>query len=523
MAVATQGRNRGQQQQRQDISEQPGKTVEWRSWRGVNTTDYRTDIEDTELFWQENAVTVGKGSIQLTKPQGTSIATIAAGITTFTGYTLTLAGVSTDVFITINADGSATQVLAATGAQTVVCGAGVLTTAAITAPWRDTEILFIDPVKGYAKWDGTTFTVVDATNKGTHIAVFQGRVWIFSVRTIKFSAPNSNTDFTAPSGGGSTILTDEAFPGEITSAHSVVEQLWILGDGGIEAISNVVTSGGTTTFSITNVLTGLGTNASGSVGGYFRSLVFSSSTGVWALAGVTPQKLSDKLDGAWPALTFELGAPMAIATVQNLLVLCFLVTYTQSLVPSLPTPASGSSAATPMLICFTGGKWFFATQGALTWITTLIRNKVSEAWGTDGSDIFPLFDGTGTVNYKVVGKLFSFGTSTSIWQVKRSGVEFQATQSVAPVMTVDNGTTSDTQPLSSGNVITFTNGAGAALSFTNAGGFAIVWVTQAFVLSRTVSNMYGNYLGWTLSGTDAPYRITAVQFEYAPSGAWSVL
>lgn len=499
------------------------KTAEYRRWRGVNTTDARTDIEDDEVSYAENAMTIGRGAIQLTPTAGASIATIAAGVTSFMGFVLTLAGTATPLFVTVNPDGSATQVKT-DGTQTVVCAAGILTSAARMAIFRDTTILFVDPVKGYASWDGATFTIIDATKTGVAIAVFESRVWLASARTITFTAPNTFNNFSGAAGAGSTIITDEAFPGVITDLHSVVENLWVAGEGAFEAIANVVTTGGTTTFSVTNILTGLGTNAPASVIGYFRSLCFLTASGVWALAGVTPQKLSDKLDGLWPALTFDPDAPSAIATVQNLLVLCFLVTYTQATVPSLPTPASGVTTATPLLICFTQGKWFFATQGALTWITTLIENGTSEAWGTDGSTIFKLFGGgTAPVPYKVQGKLYSFGSSTSAWEAKRIGLEYQAADAIAPVLTIDNGATSETEAVSSGNALTLINNTGGVLTLVNNVLGVLTLIVQGLVLSRAAASMYGNYLGWTVSGTDIPYRIAAVQLEYAPSGQWTLV
>lgn len=496
------------------------KTVEYRNWRGVNLTDARAAIDDEELAYAENAVTVGKGAIQLTPAQGASIATISAGVASLHGFNLTLAGVSTPVLISINSDGSATQIKQ-DGTQTVITTAGNLTTAAQLAIFRDTTILFEDPTKGYCSWDGAAFAVIDATKLGNAIAVFEARVWLGKNRTVTFTAPNSFSNFTGADGAGTTVITDEAFPGTIIAFTSALEQLWIAGQAAFEAIANVSTTGGTTTFSITNIVSGIGTNNPNSVIGYFRALVFSSPTGIFALSGVTPQKLSDKLDGMYPALTLSPDVPAAIGTVQNLLVLCFLVTYTQANAPSLPTPASGLSTATKLLLCFTQGKWFFATQGSLTWITTLVNAGVSEVWGTDGSTIFKVFGGgTGEVAYKIVSKFFSFGTSTTKWQILKSGLEIQASGSVSPQMTIDNEFSSETEAVSAGNTLTFLNAAGNPLSFLNGSGAALTFVAQGLILSRTVSNMYGHYLGASVSGTDSPYRIQAIQLEYAPAGEW---
>src|SRR6185503_17499489 len=64
------------------------ETRQWREWRGVNVTDSRTAIEDTELAWLENALSVGKGALQILPRQGDTQATIDNGIATMWGVSL---------------------------------------------------------------------------------------------------------------------------------------------------------------------------------------------------------------------------------------------------------------------------------------------------------------------------------------------------------------------------------------------------------------------------------------------------
>src|SRR5262249_34834224 len=134
--------------------------------------------------------------------------------------------------------------------------------------------------------------------------------------------------------------------------------------------------------------------------GYLRSLAFLSPFGAYALAGVTPQKISEKLDGLFPDLTISTATAMAcVAVVQNLLCLIFRVTYTgQQAINAGPTP---------LLLIFANGKWCFASQGSLLWITDLIVDGVAQAWGTDGSTVYRLFGASSTtaVPYKIKWKL----------------------------------------------------------------------------------------------------------------------
>src|SRR5206468_8081744 len=165
-------------------------------------------------------------------------------------------------------------------------------------------------------WTGAVFTVIDATKLGVSGAVFEGRVFLSNQRTTQLTAPNTFNDFTVANGATSFVLTDEAFPGNIVELHSALEQLWIVGQGAIDALSNVVASGVapavTTTFSVTNIVGDLGTNAFASVRGYLRSLTLNTSFGAYALSGATPQKISDKLDNLYPDLTLG-NSPAAVA------------------------------------------------------------------------------------------------------------------------------------------------------------------------------------------------------------------
>src|SRR3989442_792546 len=397
MAMTQRALRRGQGQQRPPKQ----RTVELRQFKGVNRTDSRVAIGDDEFSWLENAMTIGNGAIQILNGPGASIATFAQGVVKIEGRTLN----GSPVFIVVGANGSLEQ-LTPGGVRTIISGAGSVTSRVSFALWRGTTILILDPTTGYMSWDGTTFTIIDATRVGTDIAVFQGRAILINGRVINLTSPNTFSDFNPANGATSTILTDEAFPGNINRAISALEQLWLVGDGAVEALANIVTTTGptVTTFSITNIVTNLGSNAQHSVIGYFRALAFLAPFGAYALSGVTPQKISEKLDNLFPDLRVDSTVSAAVAVVQNLLCLIFNVTYTGQEAQAGPGPR-------PLQILFTGGKWCFASQGNVTWITDVLVNGVAQAWGTDGTHVFQLFGAPDSQNvtYKIQWKLSPFG------------------------------------------------------------------------------------------------------------------
>jgi hypothetical protein len=500
------------------------KTAEFRRWTTVNLTDARTDIEDTELFWLENGISIGKGVIQILNGPGAPVATLAQGVSTLWGFVLN----GSPVMIAVGPDGSLTQVTPG-GVTTVIAGAGIVTPLAHLTMWQGTTILILDPTLGYFSWNGTTFTVIDATRVGESIAVFEGRAWLAHNRTITFTAPGTFNDFTIGNGAGTVIITDEAFIGNITHMISLVEQLWIFGPASVETISNVGATGVAptvvTSFALTNVSGALGSSASNSGVAYFRAVAFMSPGGIYAISGVTPQQLSEKIDQMFPGLTLTPDVPGAVGLIQNLYCLLYLVNYTQATVPQLPTPANGLTTATPLLIGFTKGKTFFASQGAtLRWITTLIVNGVSQAWGSDASgNIFQLFGAANDqpVAYKVVGKLHPLGKAVAMKALMKIGVELQATHLVAPTLTIDSDLGSKAIALAPAVALRLLNQQNQILLLQNSSGQTLTLLGQGLALPKQDAAMFGHYLGWTITGNDPPYRLQAIQMEFVETRDWN--
>ncbi len=501
-------------------SQEPShQTSQLRRFKAVNQTDSRQGIEDDEFFWLENAMTTGFGQVRITPAQSANIGSYAGGIFSVWGLVL---GVTPFIYAVGN-DGSIQQFTTA-GVRTQVAAPGTVTTAARLVIWQSSAVLIID-ANGYFSWDGAVFTsrggVTSAPANGVAIAVFQGRVWIVTGtnnRTIAFSAPGSLSDFQGASAGGSTVITDSNFQGPITQLNSSLEQLWIVGQGAVNAISNVTVSGVTTSFSNTNVVANIGSNAPGSVIGYFRSLAFVSPFGVYALVGVTPQKLSDKLDGLFPLLsTVSSDNPAAVAVIYNLLVLVILVTYAD--------PVLGNR---PMLLCFTQGKWFFASPAMATsgwtWITSLLNAGNPQAWGTDGTNIFRLFvaGSTSTVKYKIQSKLYDFGLGTTSKEAFKLGLEITAPVSISPTVTVDTEAVSSTVAFNFTNILQWINNSAQLITFLGLGNQPIVWISTGLVLAKQSVQAFGFYLGWTITGTDTPWTLQAVQMEYALRREWDL-
>ena len=45
-------------------------------------------------------------------------------------------------------------------------------------------------------------------------------------------------------------------------------------------------------------------------------------------------------------------------------------------------------------------------------------------------------------------------------------------------------------------------------------------ITTGLILSKYDVALFGHYLGWTLKGTDPPFRLETVEMEYQPTRVW---
>lgn len=498
-------------------------TVQLREFQGVNVTDTRTSIGDEEFAWLENAIPVGKGNMRLVPGSGTILATVPAGITSMWGVVLRTGTNTSSLILTVNNDGSMNQVDASSGTNTVIAVAGTVDTTARLTMWKDNPVLIISPTKGYFQYTGTTtLLAISSTTVGTDIAVFSGRVWIVvaaggkPTRTRQFSAPDSFTNFTAASGGGSSALTDAAFPGPIHRLLSALEQLWQVGPGAVNAISNVATVGGVTTFSDTNIVSNVGSTFPSSVTSFFRTFLFLTPYGIYAIVGATPQKLSDKLDNLFQDLQLGTDVPAAVGTVHNVFVWVVIVPYVD--------PVAGLRS---LILCFVAGKWFFASAGTtLTALTSVLVGALPQLFVTNGTQMFRLFAReTEPVTYKIQSKLFDFGDSTQMKTMDRFGLELQSDNVVKPLVTIENELESDDQNinLTSQNTIIFTGLGGAVITFVGVG--PITWVTTGLQIARNATGVqiWGNYLGWTIQGSEPVWTMSAVQMEIVPGGKWQEL
>lgn len=492
-------------------------TTEYREFRGMNYTDSRTTIDDNEFEWLENLMPIGKGNLQTVPPRGPAIGTATGVHVSLWGFNLRVGGINTPFLYVVRADGGIHQIHSVTGITTTVCAPGVMSANTRLAVWRDTHILFIDPTKGYAKWDGTIFTIIDAAKTGRGLAVFEGRAWLLSAsRSITFTAPNTFDDFTAASGAGVVTITDSAFPGEITELESALQQLWVVGAGAINAISNVVTSGSPliTTFSIVNIVSSIGSAYPYTVTSFLRTFLLLSPIGVYAIVGATPQKLSDKLDRLFPLLRLDTRFDWS-AAVGNL----FNV-FTWMALVVLRDPITGQDR--PVLLCFSQGKWFLASQDpGLVFIASLTSTAGRpEVWGTNGTEVFKLFGGEGVVHYRLRTKLYEFGSMAQWNEWLKIGLDFTSDAIMTPEAVCETERVSRVVPLINASTGIVFVGAGP-ITFVGAAAITFVATGLQLVRQNITPGLIGRYLGLTLDGTSPAWTLSGIAMLTKPMREWT--
>jgi hypothetical protein len=112
-------------------------------------------------------------------------------------------------------------------------------------------------------------------------------------------------------------------------------------------------------------------------------VVFCSTYGVIQQIGVTPQRISAKIDGTFSRLDLSQPVSAAIFILNEILCYGLMVTYGDP----------DTNVARKVMLCYTqDGKWFIASQGdSLKLVVSVEYQGGYVAFGTDGSIVKKLF------------------------------------------------------------------------------------------------------------------------------------
>lgn len=269
---------------------------------------------------------------------------------------------------------------------------------------------------------------------GTSMEVFNQRVWLghpFQPSTagvtqtgsvFNVSAPGSFSDYATSDGAVGFTSSDAFLKYTYVNFKQSNGYLYAFGDSSVSVISNVQASGVpvVTTFNYQNSDPQTGVVWRDSLIAYSRAIVFGNLFGVYRLDGGAVTRASTKINNIFQNAVFPANGGVtptsAIANMFSLKIFLMNMTVTD---PFTNTPRN-------VLISWDETNWFIASQSVLcTFISSQEINSNMYAWGTDGTNLFPMFNTPSSLlTKKLSSKLY--GQNNFLIQKESVGVYFQA-------------------------------------------------------------------------------------------------
>ncbi len=157
-----------------------------KNFKGLNTKNSRTVIDDGEFGWLENAMPIGYGNVKIVAGnQNVANATWSANVTYMGSVNIN----NNEYVMAFQNDGSCQYVNLTTGTAGNVANAGTFSnTDVMITQWKNERALIIDPNNGYKTWDGVDLHNIGSVNLVTVTAGGSG--YTAANTTVTFGAPN---------------------------------------------------------------------------------------------------------------------------------------------------------------------------------------------------------------------------------------------------------------------------------------------------------------------------------------------
>jgi hypothetical protein len=157
-----------------------------KDFKGVNTKNSRTVIENGEFAWLENAQPIGFGNVRIVEGNELVNANCWTANVTFMGSV----NINNNEYVLgFQDDGSAQYVNLTTGALGNIANANTFSNTGVAiTQWRNERALIIDPNNGYKTWDGVDLHDIGSVNSVT--IVNGGATYLASNTTVTFGVPD---------------------------------------------------------------------------------------------------------------------------------------------------------------------------------------------------------------------------------------------------------------------------------------------------------------------------------------------
>jgi hypothetical protein len=510
--------------------EEPRRTHIFNEFGGCYTRSSRFTIPPDRLYNCENAMPIGPGNIAIVPNISAMLVDYGADLIYWSQYA-NVGG--SDYLVSFSLSGKVFAYNIASGVSSQINAGTPMTGAnARMAQWKRQILLFVDSA-GYYYWDGTTFAKLTGTgvpSSGDDIAVCFGRVFILQGRLLVLSGadgfgggapviPDATNYWLAANGSAAINLTDPTIRSAVTRLSAQNGYLYLLSGSGINSISGVTVPSGavppTPQLDNTNVQAIIGSDQPASVMPYDRLMMFANRYGVYALYGVSAERLSTDIDGTWKYVDFRQAISAGPVVVNNILCAAFLIKRNAD-------PVFGSNTVVALWF---DQKWWFANFGALTFIVSGMLNNAWALFGFLGNKLYQLFgDPTTGPSVNIQTALIPLEDSLADKQIIRAGFEV-AVQNITGAFsfTADSQTGSNPMPVTA-NTFTgnWVNAAGTQGQWVNQAGVSGSWFPPAYQLySGEPPGVFGKYVGFTLGSNGAVFQLAAVDMDYKLRARWT--
>ena len=269
---------------------------------------------------------------------------------------------------------------------------------------------------------------------GSAMETFLSRVWIVNPATQPFStippgnlwfysAPGSIWDFATSDGGGSSVNTDAFLQTQYVNVRQSSGYLYFFGNGSVSVLSNVNTSGSpaTTTFNYQNVDPQAGLDFRDSIQDFGKSIITSNNLGIFGLYGGSLANISRKIEQLFELAAHpDVGGIEPSAAIMTIYDVKHYINYLTLVDPD-------TKVSRNVMLLWNEKDWTIASQsGNLTFIGTQKIASKYQAWGTDGTGLYPLFTTPSSTLVKRVETKF-YGAQTMFLQKQALAAYVQAT------------------------------------------------------------------------------------------------
>lgn len=199
-----------------------------KDFKGVNTKNNRTVIEDGEFAWLENAQPIGYGNLK-TIAGASNVANV-----TWANAVVFLGSVNinnNEYVLAFQQNGAAQYVNITTGTTGNIANSNTFSnTGVMITQWKNERVLIIDPNNGYKTWDGVNLHNIGSVNSVTVTA--GGANYNAANTTVTFGAPNQANGVTAT--GEAVVANGSVIQVVITEAgygYTAAPNVTITGSG----------------------------------------------------------------------------------------------------------------------------------------------------------------------------------------------------------------------------------------------------------------------------------------------------